>query len=255
MRRNWTRPALADWEGRALSYGQVADEIARLHEVFRICHVRPGDKVALLGRNSASWAVVWLATVTYGAVIVPILPDFRPDDVHHIVNHSDAVLLFVADALFAPLDAEKLRDVAAVFSLTDFRILHCRKETLARSLADVLVPARDARLEQGSPGRFQTRGRRGRAARGNRLHVGDDRFLQGGDASAPEPARERRLREGEHAPRAGGHDRLLPSRSRTRSAAPSSSCSRSRPAARSRSSRRRPLPRSFSRRSAGSARG
>ncbi len=100
MRRNWTRPALADWEGSGLTYGQVADEIARLHEVFRICHVAPGDKIALLGRNSASWAVVWLAAVTYGAVIVPILPDFRPDDVHHIVNHSDAVLFFVAEALF-----------------------------------------------------------------------------------------------------------------------------------------------------------
>ncbi len=155
VRSNWTRPALADWQGRALSYGQVADEILRLHEVFRICHVVAGDKVALLGRNSARWAVVWLATVTYGAVIVPILPDFRPDDVHHIVNHSDAVLLFVADALFAPLDPEKLRDVAAVFSLTDFRTLHCRKESLSRSLADVLVPARDARPGQDLPGRFQ----------------------------------------------------------------------------------------------------
>jgi len=134
VRRNWTRPALADWEGTGLTYGQVADEIARLHEVFRICHVAPGDKIALLGRNSASWAVVWLATVTYGAVIVPILPDFRPDDVHHIVKHSDAMLFFVADALFAPLDPGQLRDVGAVFSLADFRLLHCRKESLAKSL-------------------------------------------------------------------------------------------------------------------------
>ncbi len=155
VRSNWTRPALADWDGRALTYGQVASEITRLHEVFRTCHVVPGDKVALLGRNSASWAVVWLATVTYGAVIVPILPDFRPDDVHHIVNHSDAALLFAADALFAPLDAGKLRDVAAVFSLTDFRVLHCRKESLARGLADVLVPAREARRVQDPPERFQ----------------------------------------------------------------------------------------------------
>lgn len=155
VRRNWTRPALADWEGRALSYGQVADEIMRLHEVFRICRVGPGDKIALLGQNSASWAVVWLASVTYAAVVVPILPDFRPDDVHHIVNHSDAVLFFVADSLFTPLDAEKLRDVAAVFSLADFRVLHCRKESLARNLADVLAPARDARRQQKPPGLFR----------------------------------------------------------------------------------------------------
>lgn len=136
VRRNWTRPALADWEGQSLTYGQVADEISRLHEIFRICRVAPGDKVALLGRNSAHWGVVWLATVTYGAVIVPILPDFRPDDVHHIVNHSDAVLFFVADTLFTPLDPTQLRGVAAVLSLTEFRPLHARKESLAKSLAE-----------------------------------------------------------------------------------------------------------------------
>ena len=146
VRRNWTRPALADWEGTGLTYGQVADEIARLHEIFRICHVAPDDKIALLGRNSASWAVVWLATVTYGAVIVPILPDFRPDDVHHIVKHSDATLFFVADALFAPLDPGQLRDVGAVFSLADFRLLHCRKESLAKSLEAAVRSPRGRRF-------------------------------------------------------------------------------------------------------------
>ncbi|HEX7527842.1 MAG TPA: AMP-binding protein, partial [Thermoanaerobaculia bacterium] len=147
VRRNWTRPALLDWEGMGLTYGQVADEIARLHEVFRICHVAPGDKIALLGRNSANWAVVWLAAVTYGAVIVPILPDFRPDDVHHIVNHSDAVLFFVAEALFAPLDPGQLRDVGAVFSLAEFRLLHCRKESLAKSLDAAARSPRGPRFE------------------------------------------------------------------------------------------------------------
>jgi long-chain acyl-CoA synthetase len=146
VRRNWTRPALLDWEGMGLTYGQVADEIARLHEVFRICHVAPGDKIALLGRNSANWAVVWLAAVTYGAVIVPILPDFRPDDVHHIVNHSDAVLFFVTEALFAPLDPGQLRDVGAVFSLAEFRLLHCRKESLAKSLDAAARSPRGPRL-------------------------------------------------------------------------------------------------------------
>lgn len=136
IRRNWTRPAFHDWEGAGLSYGQVAGEMATLHEIFRICHVAPGDKVALLGRNSANWAVVWLAAVTYGAVIVPILPDFRPDDVHHIVNHSDAVLFFVADALFASVDPAQLRGVTAVFSLADFRLLHSRKEIVAKSLSE-----------------------------------------------------------------------------------------------------------------------
>src|SRR5450830_595494 len=156
VRRNWTRPALADWEGTGLTYGQVADEIARLHEIFRICHVAPGDKIALLGRNSASWAFVWLATVTYGAVIVPILPDFRSDDVHHIVKHSDAMLFFVADALFAPLDPGQLRDVGAVFSLADFRLLHCRKESLAKSLEAAARSPRGRRFPD--PERFQIAG-------------------------------------------------------------------------------------------------
>jgi long-chain acyl-CoA synthetase len=146
VRRNWARPALLDWEGESLTYGQVAEEIARLHEIFRTCHVSPGDKIALLGRNAARWAVVWLATVTYGAVIVPVLPDFRPDDVHHIVNHSDAVLFFVADALFAPLDPGQLRDVGAVFSLSDFRLLHSRKESLARALDAAVRSPRERRL-------------------------------------------------------------------------------------------------------------
>lgn len=152
VRRNWTRPALADWEGKSLTYGEVADEIARLHEIFRACHVAPGDKVALLGRNSASWAVVWLATVTYGAVIVPILPDFRPDDVHHIVNHSDAVLLVAGDALFAPLEPARMHGVTAVLSLSDFRVLHARRESLARSVAE--AAARPSGKREPGPERF-----------------------------------------------------------------------------------------------------
>jgi long-chain acyl-CoA synthetase len=146
VRRHWTRPALGDWEGQGLTYGQVADEIVRLHEIFGVCRVAPGDKVALLGRNAASWAVVWLATVTYGAVIVPILPDFRPDDVHHIVNHSDAALLFVEDSLFSRLDPGRLREVGAVLSLGDYRPLHCRKDSLAKGLDAAGRAPRDRRL-------------------------------------------------------------------------------------------------------------
>ncbi len=155
VRRTGRGPRSRTGKAAGLTYGQVADEIMLLHEVFRICRVGRGDKIALLGRNSASWAVVWLAAVTYGAVIVPILPDFRPDDVHHIVNHSDAALLFVADALFAPLDPAQLHDVEAVFSLTDFRALHCRKESLARSLADVLSRPGTRAAERSAARRFQ----------------------------------------------------------------------------------------------------
>jgi long-chain acyl-CoA synthetase len=155
IRANWMRQALSDWEGTTLTYGQTAERIAFLHQVFRTCHLAPGDKVALLGRNSAAWGVTWLAVVTYGAVIVPILPDFRPDDVQHIVNHSDAVLLFVADSLFAGLDEAQMRELRAVVSLNDFRVLASRKESIGRSLADVAARLPGARVPLPDPARLE----------------------------------------------------------------------------------------------------
>ncbi len=155
IRANWMRQALSDWEGTTLTYGQTAERIAFLHQVFRTCHLAPGDKVALLGRNSAAWGVTWLAVVTYGAVIVPILPDFRPDDVQHIVNHSDAMLLFVADSLFAGLDEAQMRELKAVVSLNDFRVLASRKESIGRSLADVAARLPGARVPLPDPARLE----------------------------------------------------------------------------------------------------
>ena len=157
VRRNWTRPALTDWEGPTLTYAQAAERIAYLHELFRTCHVEPGDKVALLGRNSASWGVTWLAAVTYGAVIVPILPDFRPDDVHHIVNHSDSVLFFVAENLSGWVEASQMRQLKAVVALGDFHVLSARKEGVARSLADLAARYPQARVPLGDPARFDRR--------------------------------------------------------------------------------------------------
>jgi long-chain acyl-CoA synthetase len=155
IRTNWTRRALSDWEGVTLTYGQVAERVAYLHELFKACHVEPGDKVALLGRNSTAWGVTWMAAVTYGAAIVPILPDFRPDDIHHIVNHSDAVLLFSADSLFTGLDASQMRELKAVVSLGDFRVLASRKESVARSLADLAARLPGARVPLGDSTRLE----------------------------------------------------------------------------------------------------
>ena len=98
--RNWDLPALSNYAEEAVSYSQLADRIVWLHAFFTEFGVKRGEKIALLGRNSVNWAIVYLATVSYGAVIVPILPDFHSDDMHHIVNHCDARLFFVADALF-----------------------------------------------------------------------------------------------------------------------------------------------------------
>ncbi len=110
-------PALGDHGGGTLTYAEAAGRVLRLHALFREMKLKKGAKVALLGRNSSGWAVGYLAALTYGAVAVPILPDFRPDDVHHIVNHSDSVLLLAARGLFEKLDAGRMAELKAVLAL------------------------------------------------------------------------------------------------------------------------------------------
>lgn len=115
---NFPLPALTDYiSGKTITYGDMARRIARLHLFFELAGVKPGDKIALLGRNSPNWVITFIATITYGAVIVPVLHDFNPVDATHIVNHSDAVLLFVSDGIFNNLDYEQMPGVHAVVSL------------------------------------------------------------------------------------------------------------------------------------------
>ena len=127
FQENWDLPALTDYvEQKTLTFADVAKEIARFHILFRECQIRRGDKIALIGRDCANWCVVYMAAVTYGAIIVPILPDFNPNDVHHIINHSESVFLFVSDRIWDTLEEEKISETRGVFSLTDFRCLHQR---------------------------------------------------------------------------------------------------------------------------------
>lgn len=137
IKRNWALPAFSDYEGSAVSYGKVAEKILWLHYIFDKSHIKKGDKIALIGRNSVNWAIVYLATVTYGAVIVPVLPDFHADDFHHIVNHSDSVLLFAADAIYEKLEEAKMPDLDGIFSLSDFKLVHSTKKTIAKTLEKV----------------------------------------------------------------------------------------------------------------------
>jgi long-chain acyl-CoA synthetase len=147
------RPAFSDDGGETLTYADVARQIARLHAAFRAAHVKRGDAIALLGRNSSSWATVYLAAVTYGAAIVPILPDFKRDDVHHIVNHSDAVLFFAADALAASLDPAATTGLRATLSLAGFRVVSADRDRTARAIEEALAaPASPVRFEEVSPG-------------------------------------------------------------------------------------------------------
>lgn len=109
-------------KGTTFSFADVAKEIARIHILFEECQIRRGDKIALIGKDSARWCIVYMAAVTYGAIIVPILQDFSPNDVHHIINHSESVFLFVSDRIWDTLEEEMIEDVRGVFSLSDFRL-------------------------------------------------------------------------------------------------------------------------------------
>jgi len=120
---HWDLPALSDYKGSTLTYGMVGEKIIKLHKAFEHCGLKPGDKVALIGKNSANWGIAYLATVTYGATIVPILPDFHPDNVHHIINHSDSKLLFAGENVWPNIVPNNLEQVMSVFSLVNFSIL------------------------------------------------------------------------------------------------------------------------------------
>ena len=136
FRENWDLPCYTDYgEKESYTYGQVAEEIARLHLLFKHCSLRRGDKISIIGKNNARWCIVYMATITYGAVVVPILHDFNPSDVHHIISHSDSAFLFTSDTIWDTLEEEKLLGARGVFSLTDFRCLYQRDgETIQKFL-------------------------------------------------------------------------------------------------------------------------
>ena len=124
FRKYWQMPAYSNYgEDVTLTYADVAHLVAKMHILFEQCNIQKNDKIALIGRNNSNWAITYIATVTYGAVIVPILQDFNPNDVHHIANHSESKLLFSSDYIWDNLEEEKLTTVEAVFSLTDFNCL------------------------------------------------------------------------------------------------------------------------------------
>lgn len=139
FKENWDLPCYTDYgEDTTFTYGQVAEEIAKLHLLFQHCSLRRGDKISIIGKNTSRWCIAYLATVTYGAIVVPILQDFKPNDVHHIVNHSESTFLFTSDNIWENLEEEALSGLRAVFSLTDFRCLHQRDgETVQKFVKNI----------------------------------------------------------------------------------------------------------------------
>ncbi len=125
VRENWELPAFTDYiEKETYTYGEVGKEIAKLHLLFETIGLEKGDKVSLIGKNGSRWCTIYIATVTYGAVIVPILQDFNQNDIQHIVNHSDSKLLYISDNLWESVEEEKLPNLRATFSLNDYRCLN-----------------------------------------------------------------------------------------------------------------------------------
>ena len=139
FRENWDLPALTDYNTReTFTYGEVAEQIARLHLLFKYCQIRRGDKIALVGRNTPRWCIAFMAAISYGAIIVPILQDFNANDVQHIVNHSDSVLLFAGDLIWENLEVDKLSQLRATISLVDYTCLDQRDgECITQCLGDM----------------------------------------------------------------------------------------------------------------------
>lgn len=151
FKNNWELPSVTDYgKNNTFTFGDVAKEIARFHLLFDECQIRRGDKIALIGKDSARWCIAYMAAVTYGAIVVPILQDFRPNDVHHIVNHSESVFLFVSDRIWDTLEEEMISDVRGVFSLSDFRCLHQRDGECIQKIMRSL----DQKMEERYPNGF-----------------------------------------------------------------------------------------------------
>lgn len=130
IKKNWDLDALTDYKGATLQYKDVARKIEKLHILLAESGIQPGDKVAICGRNSSHWGVAFLAILTYGAVAVPILHEFKADNVHHIVNHSEARLLFVGDVVWEGLNEAAMPALEGIILMTDFTLLVCRSKQL-----------------------------------------------------------------------------------------------------------------------------
>ena len=130
IKENWDLDALTDYKGATLQYKDVARKIEKLHIIFEESGVQKGDRIAICGRNSAQWGAAFLATLTYGAVVVPVLHEFKAENIHYIVNHSDAKLLLVGDMVWPELDEKEMPSLEGIIMLNDYTLLVSRTEKL-----------------------------------------------------------------------------------------------------------------------------
>lgn len=131
IRKNWDRSALTDYKGATLQYKDVARKIEKMHILFQHAGIQPGDKIALCGRNSANWGATFLGVITYGAVVVPILHEFKADNVHNIVNHSEARMLFVGDQVWENFNEAAMPHLEGIIELKNFDLVVSRSKQLS----------------------------------------------------------------------------------------------------------------------------
>lgn len=155
FRNNWELPALSDYNTKqTLTYGNFAERIARLHLIYKECGLKPGDRVALIGKNTPSWVIVFIGTITYGAVIVPILQEFNPRDAQHIINHSEAEVLFASNSIWESFDFDNMRHVRAAVSLDNGKLLAQNED----EHIDQVIENADALMAKTYPGGFTAAG-------------------------------------------------------------------------------------------------
>lgn len=137
IKENWDLPALSDYKKEPIYNREVAAQIAKIHLLFEQSGIEKGDKIVLCGRNCSSWAIIFFATLTYGAVAVPLLHEFKSDSITHLVNHSDGKILFVGDVVWEGLIAENMPKLSAIIQMQDFDLVGCNDEKF-RSVFDNL---------------------------------------------------------------------------------------------------------------------
>lgn len=157
IRDNWDRLSLSDFDGISLQFRDVARKIEKLHILYDKTGIRPGDKIAVCGRNSAHWAVAFLSIVTYGAVAVPILHDFNAESLQNLVNHSEAKILFTDRTIRQSLDPEKMPDLHAVFDLFNYSLLYCSDKALKEARVHLNLLFGEKYPERFTPEDFKVR--------------------------------------------------------------------------------------------------
>ena len=135
FKKNWDRPAISNYHGETLHFKDVARRMEKLHIMFEECGLQKGDKVAICSRNQANWAVTFLAIMTHGAVPVPLLHEFKSANIHHLVNHSEAKILFVDEVIWEGLSETEMPDLHAIIQVNNFRILYAKDESIVEAKA------------------------------------------------------------------------------------------------------------------------